>query len=235
LLVSLDAHPDRTLGARTMDCTILAHQKAAQVFRNRPTIFKGQNAESGSDWETYDDAIGMRWSSPDITFTERISLHWGGPEVILEHHPGPTPGSIWVIIPEAKVVFVGDTVVLNQPPFFAYADLDNWTSNIALLLDNYIDFVIVSGRGGPVTLEDIYTQQEVLKQALEGLENLAKKGAVPEDTQSLLPALLPYYEGDPELSERYAQRLRNGLYQSFVRRYRPSSAVGHSEMESEEL
>ena len=31
LLISLDAHPDRTLGTRTMDCTIIAHQRAAQV------------------------------------------------------------------------------------------------------------------------------------------------------------------------------------------------------------
>src|SRR5512134_2828422 len=46
LLINLDAHPDRTLGARVMDCTIIAHQKTALVFRGRPSIFKGQNAES---------------------------------------------------------------------------------------------------------------------------------------------------------------------------------------------
>jgi hypothetical protein len=51
LLVNLDAHPDRTLGAKAIDCTIVAHQKTAQVFRNRPTIFKGQNTPTGSAWE----------------------------------------------------------------------------------------------------------------------------------------------------------------------------------------
>jgi hypothetical protein len=40
LLINLDAHPDRTLGTRALDCTIIAHQKTALVFRNRPTIFK---------------------------------------------------------------------------------------------------------------------------------------------------------------------------------------------------
>jgi hypothetical protein len=40
LLVNLDAHPDRTLGSRVMDCTIIAHQKTAQVFRGRPSVFR---------------------------------------------------------------------------------------------------------------------------------------------------------------------------------------------------
>ncbi len=126
LLINLDAHPDRTLGARSMECTIVAHQKIADVFRNRPTIFKGQNIETGSIWENYTDAIGVRWANPDITFTDRMSLHWGGPEVVIEHHPGPSIGATWVLIPETKVVFIGDAVVLEQPPFLANADLIAW-------------------------------------------------------------------------------------------------------------
>jgi hypothetical protein len=52
LLVNLDAHPDRTLGARAMDCTVIAQEKTAQVFRSRPTTFKAQGTETGADWET---------------------------------------------------------------------------------------------------------------------------------------------------------------------------------------
>ncbi len=52
LLVNLDAHPDRTLGARAMDCTIVAQEKTAHVFRTRPTTFKAQGEETGSDWES---------------------------------------------------------------------------------------------------------------------------------------------------------------------------------------
>lgn len=31
MLVHLDAHPDRTLGARAMDCTVVAQERTAQV------------------------------------------------------------------------------------------------------------------------------------------------------------------------------------------------------------
>ena len=46
LLVNLDAHPDRTLGARAMDCRVIAHEDTAEVFRNRPGTFKITNDET---------------------------------------------------------------------------------------------------------------------------------------------------------------------------------------------
>jgi glyoxylase-like metal-dependent hydrolase (beta-lactamase superfamily II) len=234
LLVSLDAHPDRTLGTRALECPIIAHQRAAQVFRNRPTIFKGHSNESGADWEVYDDAIGMRWAAPDITFTEAMSIHWGGSEVVLESHPGPTPGSIWVIIPEMRIVFVGDLVTLNQPPFLAYADLSAWSESLGILLQKHKDFVIVSGRGGIATIEDVRMQQKIIKDTLSGLERLSKKKIAGPEIDKFVQKLLTRYEVEPDLQERYAQRLRFGLQQSFLRRFRPSSVIGQPEVESDE-
>lgn len=234
LLVSMDAHPDRTLGTRALDCTIIAHQKTAQVFRNRPTVFKGQNLETGSDWETYTDAVGMRWAAPDITFTERMTLHWGNGEVILEHRPGPTPGSIWIVVPEARVIFVGDAVVANQPPFLAYADLDAWVESLDVLVKTYRDYTIVSGRGGLVSSADVRVQQRILKDVIVGMEKLARKGVAPEETENLVEPLLVKCKIEPEMHGRYAQRLQYGLYHCFVRRYHSESVLGPVELESEE-
>jgi glyoxylase-like metal-dependent hydrolase (beta-lactamase superfamily II) len=233
-LVSLDAHPDRTLGTRALECTIVSHQKAAQVFRNRPTIFKGQTVESGAAWETYSDAIGMRWASPDITFTERISMHWGTQEVVLEHHPGPTSGSIWVILPAAKVMFVGDTLVINQPPFLAQAELDAWLESLEVLIKTYPSFTIVSGRGGLASMEDIRGLRKVLKDILQSVERLAAKKAPPEATQDMVTPLLANYSFATKLRDQYATRLTYGLHQCFARRYRPTNVIGQPEVEEEE-
>jgi len=234
LLVDLDSHPDRTLGTRALECTIVAHQKTAQVFRNRPTVFKGQSVETGAVWETYSDAIGMRWAPPDITFTDRLMLHWGGPEVILEHRPGPTPGSIWIIIPKVGVVFVGDTIVLNQPPFLAQADLDAWLQSLDLLTKMYRDYVIISGRGGPVAIEDIRKQSSLIKKLIGKMEKLAAVNAFPEATQDLVLSLLPDYASSSKLRDLYVTRLRYGLSQCYARRYRPSSILGQLEGEDNE-
>lgn len=234
LLVNMDAHPDRTLGARAIECTIVAHQKTAQVFRNRPTIFKGQNTETGSAWEAYNDAIGMRWSLPDVTFTSRMSFFWGGPEVILEHHPGPAPGAIWVIIPAEKVIFVGDTVVINQPPFLTNADLPAWIEELNLLLTEYRGYQIVSGRGGLASIDAVRAQQKFLKDILKGLDRLTKRNSPSDAVESLIPALLSNFIIPDEYREKYHQRLRYGLTHYYARYNRSAGSSDLQHLEDNE-
>jgi glyoxylase-like metal-dependent hydrolase (beta-lactamase superfamily II) len=234
LLVSLDAHLDRTLGTRAMECTVISHQKTAQVFRNRPVIFKGQIAEGGADWETYDDAIGTRWASPDITFSEQMTLHWGGPEVILEHHPGPSTGSIWAIIPSASVLFVGDAVTPNHPPFLAQADLPAWIETLGLLISKYKEYTIISGRDGLVGVDAARLQQRYLKTIHKGLERLAKRNAAPEATENLVASLLSEGSFPAKYNEQYSQRLRSGLLQYYTRQYRQETPLDQIEFEETE-
>lgn len=229
LMVSLDSHLDRTLGARSMESTILSHQKTALAYRNRPMIFKGQPVESGSEWETYNDVVGTRWISPDITFTQHLTLHWGGPEVVLEHHPGPSPGAIWVIIPEEQVIYVGDAIVPDQPPFLANAEIDIWLENLDLLYTRYKNFIIISGRGGPVVREVIRAQVRHLKKISRQLERLAARNALPETTEDLIPRLLGDLTYSPENYEKYALRLRAGLYQYYSRQYQHQNSIESSE------
>jgi glyoxylase-like metal-dependent hydrolase (beta-lactamase superfamily II) len=230
LMISLDAHLDRTLGSRSMDCTILSHQKTALAYRDRPVIFKGQNLESGADWENYNDAIGTRWAAPDITFTQHMLLHWGGPQVQVQHHPGPAPGAIWVIIPEEQVVFVGDAVVLDQPPFLENADLLPWIETLELLHKSYRSYTVVSGRGGPVPQELIRNQTALLKKIARQVERLAAKNAAPERTEDMIPGLLNGLDFPVELKEKYRQRFRAGLYQYYNRQYRHQTPVDPGEL-----
>ncbi|NJD58527.1 MAG: hypothetical protein C3F13_17265 [Anaerolineales bacterium] len=226
MLVNLDAHPDRTLGSRSMECTIIAHQKTAQVFRGRPSVFKGQNAESGSIWETYDDVVGTRWALPDITFTHNISIHWGEQEVIIEYHAGPAPGGTWVIVPFAKVVFVGDVVLLNQPPFLTNADIPAWIETLDLLTSSYKDYSIISGRGGVINQEDVKAQQRHLKNILKGLDRMVKRNAATTEVERLIPSLLSDLTFPDDLYDQYYQRYRHGLFQYYARRYHPSESSG---------
>ncbi len=225
LLVNLDSHPDRTLGSRVLDCTILAQQKTAQVFRNRPTIFKGQAMESGAAWEDYPEAIGLRWAPPDITFTQLMSLHWGGPEILLEHHPGPSAGAIWAIVPAEGLAFVGDSLVVNQPPFLASADLPAWIESLELLKKSYAGFSLVAGRGGLASEETLAGVMAGVTNALNGMEKLSKRHAPPEATESLIPGLMEDFAVTASRRERFQLRLRHGLFQYYARHYRPSSTI----------
>jgi glyoxylase-like metal-dependent hydrolase (beta-lactamase superfamily II) len=219
LLVNLDAHLDRTLGSRALDSTIVAHQTTAQVFRNRPSVFKGHSADSGSEWEVSNDVFGTRWAIPDITFSDRLLFQWGGPQVILEHHPGPTLGSIWVLIHSANVIFVGDTILNDQPPFLASADLPAWIESLELLQSSYQEYTIISGRGGSKGKNGIQSQLKILKQILHGLEKLSKKDAPPEMTEGLIAELISGMSLPGNRRKHYIQRLRHGLYYYYSQHY----------------
>jgi len=228
LLVLLDSHPDRSLGARAMESTILAHQAAGEVFRDRPMIFKGVNPDSGAVWERYNEAIGMRWTVPDITFSDRITLHWGGPEVFIEHHPGPSAGAIWVIVPELKIIFVGDTITIEQPVFLEDADLDAWLEALEVLKSTYSDYQIICGRGGIADITAIRAQIRYLKRIVRGMEKLADSSAPPDGTSKMIAPLLRTLSYSHEWHDLYGQRLRHGLYKYYALHYDPTAPLTES-------
>ncbi len=228
LLVNLDAHLDRTLGSRALDSTIVAHESTAQVFRNRPSVFKGHSTDSGAEWEVSNDVFGTRWAIPDITFSDRLYLQWGGADVILEHHPGPTLGSIWVLVPAAKIVFVGDTILNDQPPFLASADLQAWIESLELLKNSYNQYTIISGRGGSNGKNSIREQLNILKKILRGLERLAKKDAPPELTEGLISGLISGMSLPADRRKHYIQRLRHGLYYYYTQHYQAMDSIQQS-------
>jgi len=230
LLVNLDAHPDRTLGARAMDCTIVAHEKTAQLFRSRPNTFKAPGEETGADWESLVGLGNIRWIMPEITFSTQMTIHWDEAPVLLEHHPGPSTGATWVILPESKTVFVGDLVLRNQPPFLAGADIPAWLEALKLLLSPaYRGWLVVSGRGGVVTADVIRAQKDYLEQLSNKIEKLAQKKSPAEAIENMVTPLLNPFKVPASRHQQYAQRLLYGLSHYYARHYHPANTVSGEE------
>jgi len=226
VLVNLDAHPDRTLGARTMDCTVLAHEKTAGVFRSRPTTFKAQGNETGADWETIPGLGTVRWAPPEISFSNQMTLHWGEKPVIFEHHAGPASGAIWVIVPDDKVVFVGDAVLKNQPPFLAHSDLPSWIESLEILLSpEYRGYTFISGRGGTASTSVVKAQLELIEQIHAKLEKMGARGTHPEATEKLIEPFLTKFKSSAARHKQYVQRLRYGLRHYYARHYHMGSSA----------
>jgi cyclase len=230
LLINLDGQPDRTLGARAMDCTIIAHEKTAQAFRNRPNTFKAQGDETGSDWESVIGLGSIRWAPPEITFTVQMTIEWSSFPIILEHHPGPTGGACWVILPEPKIIFVGDLVLKNQTPFLSSANMSEWLRSLDHLMSEYKDFTIVSGRSGVVNMQVVQAQRDQLSMLHEKLETLGQKQAGPDAVEALIQPLMATIKAPAEKQKQYVQRLAYGLRHYFARHYR---STGNSELEEE--
>jgi len=217
LLVNLDAHCDRTIGSRNMECTVVGHRNNIQLFHDRPISLKSQATDTGSEWEEIDGLGSVRWAPPELSFTDKMEVHCGdGVSILFEYHPGPTAGSIWVILPEQGVIFLGDTVVSKQPPLLADADLTAWIDALKLLTNTtYKNYLLVGGRNGLVTISDVQNQTKYLRKVNRSMQSLARKGVQPEDTERLIPNLLSGFG----MTDQYYKRLKYGLSQYYKRHY----------------
>jgi glyoxylase-like metal-dependent hydrolase (beta-lactamase superfamily II) len=223
LAINLDAHPDRTLGVQTLEAQVVAHKETARQFRRRAAIFKALKQESGSEWEETPGLSGLRWILPRVTFTEHSVMYFDGRELRLEYHAGPGPGACWLILPEDKIVFVGDALVMDQPPFLAHADLDAWIDGLDLLLSRlYRGYTIISGRGGKATHRDVAAQKKFLEQVQARLKQFSKKKSTANaEINKFALKLAEKYKGPAKRRALYLQRLKHGLYNCYVRQYVP--------------
>lgn len=223
VVICLDDHPDRTIGANNLDCPVITHRDAAKTLQNQSAVYRGQIPESGSSWERYPDTPGMQWMIPDITFSDKMQFHWAEEPVVLEHHPGPRPGSSWVILPEQKVVFIGDAVVLNGPPFLSKANLPTWIDTLDILLRaRFRDFTIISGRGGPVKLDDIKELKKSFRKIHRRIDKLANRRVAVEDVSALADKFMDEFTFLKRDRDFFLQRLKHGLSQYYLRNYFPS-------------
>lgn len=230
VLVNLDAHLDRTLGGRGMDCTVIGHEKLVRVFRNRPVTFKAQVAETGAEWELCNGLGSIRWAPPEITFTDQMEIHWDNSVLSLQYHSGPATGSIWAVLPNQHIAFIGDCVAPNQPPFLASADIPQWIECLKLLLSPaYQDYILIGGRSDRVVHSDVRAQLTYLEEVTRQLEALFARGGAPEETEQLISGLLHGLNFAPQLTNLYQQRLRWGLYQYYVRHFRSPGSESSEE------
>ena len=226
ILVQMDAHIDRSMGAKAMECTILSHIEAANVFQNRPASIKAQTVDAGAEWENYNGLGSIRWGTPHITFSDHMTLHWDENSVELEYRPGIADGSIWVDLPVEKVLFVGDAIVSKQSPFLGDADLTLWIEHLKSLLTNkYQDYFLVSGRDGLVTADDVHNQIIFLKEVYEKTQDLASQKSSLDAVGKLVPDLMKRLVNIPAKQyDLHEKRLTYGLQMYYAHRFMEKSS-----------
>ncbi|MFG2619821.1 MBL fold metallo-hydrolase [Streptomyces sp. NPDC048507] len=111
-------------------------------------------------------------TAPDLTFSERLTLHVGGTEVRVIH-PGVahTTGDAVVWLPGQRVVFTGDLVFAGGTPFLAMGSLSGSLRALELLAT--LDAETVVPGHGPLTDPSAY---EATGRYLRFVAELAREG-----------------------------------------------------------
>lgn len=212
LMIMLDAHTDRLLGASTIDVPILAHENALEIINDLPSSARLGEKTSGSDSESVELPQNNRWVLPDMVYSHAINIYWDEQPVVVTHQPGGHLAGSWVRYPAEKVIFVGDSVVTSQPPFLAWCDLDRWIDELTWLSsDLFKDYQIISSRDGLVTQSEVLEMIDFLTMLKSDVEELSQLENWPDEIDQWISRVLENFESDPALSEQYTNRLAWGI------------------------
>ena len=212
LLVILDTHIDRTLGMQAMGCTTLCHQTSVEILQNRPATIRAQDLEGCSDFDKYDQSSNIQWVLPKMNYSNQVFIYWDDEPIRITHQPGSHLAASWVKFDANKVIFVGDSVILNQPPFIGWSDLDPWIEALQLLRsDTFRGYKIVTGRDGLINKRAIGKMITFLMKVKENVEELSSRNARIDDIRSAAANLLKNFDFDLNRSHLYLDRLTLGL------------------------
>ncbi len=225
-LVLTDMAPERLLGAVACQLPLIA---SATVLRQLDAL-----AADERTWHEFVHTYVRRFhleaeaipkyppKRVALAVADRATLHWRSQPIHLESVTGgPYPGSLWLWLPDVRLLITGETVVLGEPPIFT-PDLD-WEAWQALLqtVQQRPALRLIPGRGKASAfpaevgaLEEFVRVLRFTAQKLAQQPSLAS-GDVQRAVHDLRQSFFPHLEARSEA----AQRLRL-LLDCQIARYR---------------
>jgi len=157
-LILTDYNGDRILNSRWFNSAIITHAETARKLfeydrRYPSTLIESltlRNPEKGRELST------SPVEKPTMSFSDDFCFYKGQYEIQMFAAPGPTLGNIWVYIPDARTLFVGDTLTTTMPPIIYDGSSERWLQSLTMLKcwQEKVD-VIVPGRGAFGDASDI--------------------------------------------------------------------------------
>jgi len=214
MLLMLDTQIDRAMGIHAMETKVLVHQNAIDIISSKPTNPHRQGKGIGADIERFNIPATIKWKAPSLTYTNEVSIHWDKAPLVVSHKPGAHMAGSWLRYDAEHVVFVGDSVILDQPPFLAWSDLDCWLKELAYLESDFFkDYQIIAGREGVVNSGSLNRLVEFLNRVKVEVKSLLRQENWRDGINAVVSTLMAYFVFDYQLDTLYRNRLNWGLKQ----------------------
>lgn len=213
-VILTDHHGDRIMNTRWLDAPIISQQQAAEKLLGydkrypQPLLdsLLWRNPEQGRELSsTPVDKVAM-------SFSHELTLVQNGLTLTIRHVPGPTSSSVWVMLPEAGVVFSGDSVVKDCHPLMAEANSARWLENLQEL-QQWIDagYTIVPGRGRLCDPDSARCTAEYIARVRSCIENHYRQERPREELSNYVNDLLAMFPLDGLPRDWVQRQVRLGL------------------------
>jgi glyoxylase-like metal-dependent hydrolase (beta-lactamase superfamily II) len=149
-LILTDSNGDRLLNTRWINAPIVTHQSVAEKLNSYEKRYPQSMIDSLVQRnQTYGRELsGSPVDRPALSFSADMKMFEGGRVIQILHMPGPAQGTSWVKVPDAGVLFTGDSTVVDTHPPLVDLCINEWIESLEILVSRGpAAGIIVPGRG----------------------------------------------------------------------------------------
>ena len=213
-IINTDHHRAHVIGNQFFPtATVVAHEHAwkemksyGDSFRTRLiNMYRDRVPEAVAEWKEHLEII-----KPEITFTGRTIFYKGDKEIHLIPVGGHTPATTVILFPNEKLLFTGDVVVTNRPPFLSQGNTKQWLEALTYLRKLRYD-ILIPGHGELTGKEATEKMSEFLRLVRRKVRSAYRSGLPKADTARSLSHLIRFWPIPPFEKPKADRRFKSGL------------------------
>jgi cyclase len=213
-IINTDHHRAHVIGNQFFpEAAVIAHELAwkemksyGDSFRTRLlNMYRDRIPEAVEFWQEHLQII-----LPEITYTGRTIILKGDKEIHLIPLGGHTPATTVIFMPQERLLFAGDLVVTNRPPFLSQGDTKEWLDALTYLRKLQYD-ILIPGHGELTGKEATENMSSYLRMVRRKVRSAYQSGLSKADTARSLSHLVRYWPIPPFEKPKADRRFKSGL------------------------
>jgi cyclase len=206
-----DHHRAHIIGNQFFKAPILAHEAAWKEMANyKDTFIERTKNLFKKRPEIQRQLNQIKIVKPELCFTGRLVMNKGGRELHFMHLGGHTPATSGLYLPDEKILFSGDLVVVNEHPALGQCNSEEWLSRLRWLRRQKFS-MIVPGHGPLCNVEASEPVSEYIRAMRSKVRSQYKSGRTKAEAAVVISQMIdffPYRQGEKSIIEK---RIRAGV------------------------
>ncbi len=206
-----DHHRAHIMGNQYFDAPIIAHEEAwREISSYKDTFIERTKSIFKKQPEIAAQFDEIKLKKPEITFTGRLYVKKGGREIEFVHLGGHTPATSGVWLPDERILFAGDVVVVGEHPSLGQSVSKQWLEVLTRLRKTSLNS-IVPGHGPLCNVEATEPVSEYIRTMRAKVRSQYRSGRTKSESAVVINQMIDYFPYRPGDKSFVEKRIRAGI------------------------